>query len=674
MQDPAVEIVSKLRLELEQLKALNEGLQAELDLIKASQTAEIRARSENLLEFAPDAFFQGDPQGNFILVNRNAMELTGFSRSELLRMNLQDLFSEHEVNRKPLRYDLLLEGHNIITERVIQRQDGTEVAVEMSSTKNSDGTYQSFMRDISQRIEQREALRESEERYAKALMLSPDSVCISKADGTYVDVNRGFTELSGFTAEEVIGKTSLQVHTWAHVEDRNKLIEGLQKSDRVLNMEAEFRLKDGSIKTGLMSAVRMMLKGEPHFLTIVRDISERKRMEEDLKRAKNKAEESDRLKSAFLANLSHEIRTPLNGILGFADLLKDGDLDEANRLSYCDTILRSGNNLLSIINDIIEISKIETRQLKPTLDDVEIDLMLESLITQFNYKLSSNQQLSLVLQTEPEETLPNLKTDGTKLNQILTNLLGNAIKFTPRGEVRLRRRYNEEAGILEIDVVDTGVGIVASDQELIFERFRQAEHPQMEVPGGSGLGLSISKAYAEMLGGKLTMTSEVGKGSCFTVSIPCEPVEEIAKPPRFVGRDTDSLEDGSDGKQGVVLVAEDDPVNFEYMSAILNREGIAFVHAQDGVEALELFRCREDVCLILMDIKMPRMNGFEALEALRSEGCQVPVIAQTAYALPEDQKRIEAAGFNGYLTKPINSTRLLECIRGHHCRHSSRTK
>jgi len=290
-----------------------------------------------------------------------------------------------------------------------------------------------------------------------------------------------------------------------------------------------------------------------------------------------------------------------------------------------------------------------------------IDSLLENILAQFQYKLEGNDQLTLILEGAPENKNLVVSTDRTKLGQVVTNLVGNAVKFTSEGHIKVQWKYVN--GELFIQISDTGIGIRQDEQALVFERFRQAENARESGKGGSGLGLSISQAYASLLDGCLELASEYGKGSCFTLRIPARQVNSNPE------LDDDSKD--AEGRESVsasdrvVLVAEDDPVNFEFISALFKMEKVPFVHAWNGLEVLEKLAERDDICVVLMDIKMPRMDGYQALDELRKQGYTLPVVAQTAYALPEDRKRIEKAGFDGYITKPINRANLLQSVRAY---------
>jgi PAS domain S-box-containing protein len=489
------------------------------------------------------------------------------------------------------------------------------------------------------------SLRESEERFHSAFTTSPDSININRlSDGMYVDINEGFTKITGYTKEDAIGKTSVELNVWNDPADRDRLVEGLRTSGYVENLEALFRLKDGGIKTALMSARVFMIKGEPHILSvtrdmtdrnkaimaikeseqkfrsvvenafdgiylitgdrftyantrfceilgysleevaspdfnfgttltdksrdlieqrrqariigeevpviyefeiitksgqikdievstvkldtqgefmvlgIMRDITERKILFEELIKARDKAEEVNILKSRLLANLSHEIRTPLNGILGFAELLRE-DISDKSQRSMADIIYTSGYRLLHTLNSILDLSVIESQFSKMNLKPVSLNQLAKEVVVLFKPN-TVKKGIDIAFVSEEEDVF--VSADEELVNKILNNLINNAIKFTNQGCITVRTSV-EKKGRYEygcIEVSDTGIGIKKEDQKIIFDEFRQVSEGQTRSYDGSGLGLHISKRFTEMMGGKISVTSKIDIGSTFKISLP----------------------------------------------------------------------------------------------------------------------------------------------------------
>jgi signal transduction histidine kinase/ActR/RegA family two-component response regulator len=378
----------------------------------------------------------------------------------------------------------------------------------------------------------------------------------------------------------------------------------------------------------------------------------------ELIKSMGKAEESDRLKSAFLANMSHEIRTPMNAIVGFSDLLEMDNLSQEKRQKYAAIIRKSGNYLLSIISDIVEISHIEAGQVEKKESKVDMEALIDELYHTCRLNLPADKNISIRI-VKPE--LPfndHMMTDDVKLKQILINLLNNAIKFTVSGEISFGY-YFEKGNEIIFFVKDTGIGIAPENQQIIFERFRQLENNLPHMNAGSGLGLSISKAYVELLGGNIEVYSESGKGSEFRVKLPFLFAKEKTQV-----EDIDKDKNNSiHPDESIILVAEDEDINWFYLNQVLKKHNYNSIRAENGKRAVELCRENNEIGLVLMDIKMPVMNGFEALHEMKKEKPGLPVIAQTAYALPHDIAKMKAV-FDDYITKPINKELLMLKIEG----------
>ncbi|MBN2613178.1 MAG: PAS domain S-box protein [Bacteroidales bacterium] len=381
---------------------------------------------------------------------------------------------------------------------------------------------------------------------------------------------------------------------------------------------------------------------------------QRKKMIRDLVNAKEKAEESDRLKLAFLANISHEIRTPMNGILGFLDLLQRPNLADDQRDKFIEVVNQSGQRLLATINDIMEISKIESGLVELQYAEINIAEALN-----YHYEFFKQQALAKHLSFIRKDTVTGnqslVKTDKHKLDGILSNLLSNALKFTHEGGIEFGNYIKGDE--LVFYVKDTGIGIPPERLNSIFDRFVQAEQGLTRQYEGSGLGLSIAKAYIEIMKGRIWVESEINKGSTFYFSIPYHPLHkqpesESPATPVFTGK-KDKI---------TVLLAEDDEISYEYLEFIIKNEGLNLLHAVNGEDTVKIVRENPSVSLVLMDIKMPGMNGLDATREIRKFNSQIPIIAQTAHALSGDKDKAIEAGCNDYISKPIEADELMLMI------------
>ena len=376
----------------------------------------------------------------------------------------------------------------------------------------------------------------------------------------------------------------------------------------------------------------------------------------ELLKAKEQAEESDRLKSAFLANMSHEIRTPMNGILGFAELLKEPGLTGMEQQDYIRIIEKSGVRMLNIINDIVDISKIEAGLMKLEIQESNVNEQILDIYTFFKPEVETKGMILSFNTPLPKEDAI-LKTDREKVYAILTNLVKNSIKYSNTGTIEIG--YNKRNGDLEFYVKDTGIGIPDDRQDAIFERFIQADIPDEWAQQGAGLGLSITKAYLEMLGGKIRVASQVGVGSTFYFTLPYNAVltKETVVNQVVPSENTELV-----GKLKI-LIAEDDEVSEMLIGNTLKTIGKEIIIARTGVEAVEACKKNPYLDLVMMDIRMPDMGGYDATRQIRMFNKEVVIIAQTAHGLYGDREKAIEAGCNDYIAKPINKTELLLLIQ-----------
>ena len=375
----------------------------------------------------------------------------------------------------------------------------------------------------------------------------------------------------------------------------------------------------------------------------------------ELEKQKVKAEESDRMKSAFLANMSHEIRTPMNGILGFADLLKTVDYSSEEQSQFIGIIQQSGNRMLGTINNIIDVSKLESGLEKLQIKEVNIKRMLEELLNFFSAE-ANYKGLKITLRENISNDFNVFYSDEYKINSIFTNLIKNALKFTKEGSVEIK--YSLNNSMAEFWFTDTGIGIAKDKQDTVFDQFVQADFSHTRGFEGSGLGLSISKGYVRLLDGEIKLESEINKGTIFYVRIP----NKISKTNNSVEK---VQKDGSKRpalSKYKIIVAEDDETSFYYLEYVLKDISKSLIHAKDGMEVIELTKNNKDTDIILMDIKMPKLNGFEATREIRKFNKEVFIIAQTAYAQESYKAKVSEAGCDAYISKPVDKEKLLDII------------
>ncbi|WP_319478829.1 ATP-binding protein [uncultured Draconibacterium sp.] len=387
------------------------------------------------------------------------------------------------------------------------------------------------------------------------------------------------------------------------------------------------------------------------------DITKRKIIEIELIKAKEKAEEGERLKSAFLANMSHEIRTPMNGIMGFSELLKTLKLTGEKQQEFIDIIQKSGTRMLNIINDIINISKIESQQIEVLVSDTNINEQVEYIYHFF--KLEADQKkLNFSFKNGLNSKNALIRTDREKVYAILTNLVKNAIKFTQTGSIELGYELKSER--IEFYVKDSGPGIPDEQKKIIFERFRQGHKSLTSNVEGAGLGLSISKAYVEMLGGEIWAENNIGQGSTFRFTLPHLNGIKEKEPHQIVAE-----EEISSIRKIKILVVEDDKTSQRLLGFMIEHLTGEIIQVTTGEEAVEICRENPDIDLVLMDIQMPGINGLEATRQIREFNKEIVIIAQTAFALNGDRGKSIEAGCNDYISKPINRANLNNMINNY---------
>lgn len=512
---------------------------------------------------------------------------------------------------------------------------------------------QVIIHDITERKHDQYKIRQ----LSQAVEQSPVAIVITNTKGIIEYVNPKFIETTGYALEEILGNNPRILKSdYTSANDYKNLWKTISSGKEWFG-EFHNKKKDGSLYWELASISPISTEQGKitHYIAIKEDITERKNIEKQLIEAKEKAEESDRLKLAFLANMSHEIRTPMNGILGFTELLKAKNLSGNTQKEYINIIEKSGKRMLNIINDIINISKIESGQIEINISETDVNEQIEYLQTFFKPETQhKNIELLLTKKLNTKDTF--IKTDREKLYAVLTNLIKNAIKFTNEGAIEFG--CERKGDFLEFFVKDSGIGISKSQKKIIFERFRQANESVSRTHEGSGLGLAISKAYVEMQGGTIWVESTKGEGSTFYFTIPfhSEYNEKVTiKKEKLLTK----KEEINDLK---VLIVEDDPISKLLITIALKPFSKKIIKVSTGIEAIEYCRKNPDIDLVMMDINMPEMGGYEATNEIRKFNKDLVIIAQTANGLQNDHDKAIEAGCTDYISKPINIASLSKLI------------
>lgn len=497
-----------------------------------------------------------------------------------------------------------------------------------------------------------DALQESEEKFRNIFQFhSAVKLLINPEDGAIIDANNAAAEFYGWSIETLKSMHIFQINTLDHNELRKEMTNVLNLQKK--RFEFIHQKSDGSLVDVEVYSNKITIKGKPYLYSIIHDISEKRKILKDLINAKEKAEESDRLKTAFLNNISHEIRTPLNSILGFGQYLAEADLPQNERMEMYDHLQRSSNRLMNTVDDYVDIALIVSSNVTAHFKDFLIQPFFDDFIAK-TYNLCDHSKVEYVIEAPLEVSNVILHSDKELIYKILFKLLDNAIKFTTRGSITCG--YKVEDNYIEFFIKDTGIGIAKEKMDLIFKMFSQEESSMTRGYEGSGLGLAISKGLIDLLHGVIQVSSIKGVGSIFSFKIPNSP--GLLNQPNSI----QEFHKESSVKP-VILIAEDDDLNFLYMETLFLRTGFEYYHAVNGADAVEMCKNNPSINIIFMDIKMPVMNGIQATKLIREIRPDIPIIATTAYAQTGDAERFLAEGCSDYLAKPIRKEKFLEIIR-----------
>jgi len=633
------------------------------------------------------------PDGTFKTFNKGAEKMLGYQANEVIGISTPAIL--HDLDEVILRAEILSKEFNTKIEPGFEvfvaksklgkadtnewtyiKKDKSRITVELSVTtlRDKNGEVTGFLgiaKDITESKKARLELiqtKEQVEAINQALVsfkLALDEhalVSITDTKGKITYVNEKFCKVSQYLPHELIGKDHRIISSGYHDKTFFKDLWETIQNKSVWKGEIKNRTKNGSYYWVNSTIIGFLdVEGNLNqFIAIRTDITESKKLEEELTRAKEQAEAANLAKSEFLANMTHELRTPLNGVIGFADILIKTKLDEEQKM-YMATVHRSATSLLDLINDILDFSKIEAGKLELELVEVDLQNLLAQVIDIARYKA---EEKSLHITLDLAENAPRfLWTDPIRLRQILVNLLGNAIKFTEEGQVEIKveildTNENEKQTKFLFSVKDTGIGISEENQKRIFQSFTQADSSTSRKYGGTGLGLSISNQLLALMNSKLELKAELGKGSTFYFNLWANTRLETENKKIEELEEAKNISDIFDQNQEIfkILTADDNPINQLLMKSILRQilpNAIIF-EANNGQVALEIFQA-ENPDIIFMDIQMPEMNGYESTKAIRKfeKESSIPIIALTAGTVKGERERCESAGMNDYLTKPI---------------------
>lgn len=659
----------------QQLKAANQQLAANEQQLRAANQQlvaneeELKKNNEILksyLNVAAEIVISLDGNGIITLLNESGHRICGYNPGELIGKDWFSICLPKDQRKDVKEFFLKLkkgeeEGEEHYENEIVTKTGERKIILWHNTIfRDDDGNFTGTLssgEDITARKRAEQKLVESEERFRKAqeaghigsweYNLQTEEFWGSDEGKRIYNLD---LEQKEFPADEVMSLLAEKDR-----ERVNRAMIDLVNENKPYDIIFEITPKNTKQKKIIRSIAEMQTdeSGNPLKVTgILHDITLQKTIEKQLIEAKEKAEEADKLKSAFLANMSHEIRTPMNGILGFTELLKNPELTGEQQRKFIEIIHKSGNRMLETVNAIIDISRIETGQTEMKIAETNVNKEIETL---YNFFLPEAEKKGLQLSLEKllSEENSHWFTDISKFNSIFTNLVKNALKYTDEGTIDIGCEVKN--GQLYCYVKDTGIGIPEDRQSAVFNRFEQADIADTRAFEGSGLGLAIAKAYVEMIGGKIGVNSEESKGSEFWFTVPEQP-----------GKQENEIDDGkseimekSAPKKLKIIIAEDDEISAEFLSVLLKNTASEIFWAKSGKETVELCRKHPGADLVLMDIKMPEGNGYDALKEIRKFDNNVRIIAQTANALAGDREKILDSGFDEYVSKPVRKKDLM---------------
>jgi PAS domain S-box-containing protein len=623
-----------------------------------------RRNSENELrklsgavEQSPVSVLITDTNGTIEYVNQKLCEVSGYKKEELIGQN-PSIWSTHTKSKEEFRefWETIKSGKDWKGEFQNRKKNGELYweSATISPIKNEKNQITHFLgikEDITFRKKLEHNMIESERRYRELFLNNPIPSYIFDEDTLeFIEVNDAAVLSYGYTREEFSRMTLRDIR---RPEDMPELMKVMREFGSTPFHSAKMIHKKKNGKTFPVDVTSHPLpekNGRKTRLVMAADITESVRAAEQMKIAKEKAEASDRLKTTFLNNISHEVRTPLNGILGFVEIISHSDLSDQDREDSIAMLYESSDRLLNTITNYMDISLLLSGTITVNSKPLKPAHLLEQIYF-LNEPVCLKRKIKLIMDIPENVKEVTIESDAEILRKILTQLVDNAVKFTEKGSVHFG--YKLTGKRIEFFVRDTGIGIGRESLDKIFEKFMKEDRGPSRLTEGSGLGLSIAKGMIDLLNGSIKVDTEIGYGSVFSFSIPVS--RNAEKEEQKIDIDKSS---GSSAK-GPILVAEDDENNFFYLNALLKYELDAkVIHASNGKEAVEMFKANPGIRLVLMDMKMPEVDGFEATRQIKQIKKDVPVIAVTAYAMSGDEERILAAGCDGYLSKPISKKSL----------------
>jgi two-component system CheB/CheR fusion protein len=588
----------------------------------------------------------------FIEINTAFEKATGLKSTDIIGKLASDIYPNFFKNWLNLYLEVVKEKK---TKSIVEYIQNSNKWIEVFIYAQSKKFFISVFNDVTESIENNKKINKIHKELDQVLNAS-SPLCVVNKECKLILVNDSFCSLFKVDRDVVLGDSCQKVlsSNTCKTCPIKRIMAGTKKSSFEINTKID---KSKNLKC--------LVTAKPYendhnkiigMVSSFTDITRLKKIEKKLIKAKDQAEESDRLKSAFLANMSHEIRTPMNSIIGFSDLLNEDYIEKNIRENYLNIIQNAGNDLLKLIDDIIDIAKIEAGQIKLKAENFSLKKMMTDLYVLYkrNPNLLAN-HVNFSFKTN-DIKCDNIFADELRLKQIVINLLNNAIKFTHEGEIEFG--YYLDGAFIQFFVKDTGIGLTKEQIKVIWERFRQADNSTTKKYGGAGLGLSISDGIVKLFGGKIWAESEICKGTTFYFTIPY-----IQSNIDFLNSEENSQKVIYNWEKKTILIAEDVDLNYQLIEKYLDDTNVDLIRAKNGIEAIKLYKQHKNIIdVILMDIQMPDMNGYEATRKIKKINKEIPIIAQTAYAMNDEIKKCYEVGCFDVIKKPIIKKNMVEII------------
>ncbi len=628
---------------------------------------ESEIKFETVFKTSPYGIILSRPDdGKLIEVNDIFLEITGYTRKEALGKTAMELNLWDNPSDRQEVFDVVAgKGKLLAKEITFRNKYGHKIIGLLSAqliTLSQEQVLLTSVNDISERKQAYELIRKNEERFQQITETSQVVIWETDTRGMLTYVSPMAKTIWGYEPEELVNKVNyFDLHPQqGRAEYKSKTLELLEKNNLFRDFTNPIQKPDGSIIWVVTNGLSVLDQDGKTvaFRGSDQDITEQKKLFTELVQAKEKAEESNHLKSAFLATISHELRTPLNHVLGFSSLIMDMSEEEETR-QFATMINKSGTDFLAMIEDIFNLALVEQSSINTrmsTFRGTELYMEAKSNLHEILHHAGKNDHIKLEFRPEPALLTAFITSDRQKINQVLTNLFKNAVKFTQRGSIEFGFFAEQDAQIT-FYVKDTGIGIAEDQKEVIFEFFRQLEDAQTRMHDGLGIGLAISARIAEALGAKFRIESEPGVGSCFYFTVPVSVSGQSTHEQHAAKDDELDLHDST------LLIVEDDESSRMLIANLLKKTNARILLAENGKKALLMLEQHPDTKLVLMDLKMPVMDGYEATKIIKAQNPNLPVIALTAYALASEKPKAFEAGCDAIVTKPVNKQALLKELK-----------